>query len=69
MTAEQLAAKKRAKRDKLRYVKLRHKGALGSCTATPREAEAMMADDPDLTGEDVWMTQDEFEALPEFGGW
>jgi hypothetical protein len=67
-TTAQLAAQKRANTDKRRYVKLDHKGG-GFCIATPTEADAMRADDPDLIGHDVWMTQAEFEALPDFQGW
>jgi catalase len=69
MNVEQLAAEKAAARDKRRFVKLRLKGEKSSCIASPREAQGMLADDPDLTGEDVWMTIEEFEKLPEFAGW
>jgi hypothetical protein len=57
------------KRDKQRFVRMRLKGDSASCTSTPAEAAQMMADDPDLVGEDVWMTAEEFESLPEFTGW
>ena len=58
-----------SKRDKKRYVKLRYANEKATCTMTPEEAASMMEDDPDLSGEDVWMTEAEFEALPEFIGW
>lgn len=67
-TSEQMAAEKRAKTDKRRYVALRLRGSGPKCIADPVEARAMMFDDADLTGEDVWMTVAEFEALPDFGG-
>lgn len=60
------------KNDKHRYVKLRLKDDQKSaqCTCDPEEAADLMAEDPDLEicGE-VWLTSDEYEALPEFGGW
>jgi hypothetical protein len=60
------------KNDKRRYVRLRLKDdpKSATCTSSPEEAADLMADDPDLEicGE-VWLTQDEYEALPEFGGW
>lgn len=60
------------KHDKRRYVKLRLKDDPKSneCTCTPEEAAQLMADDPDLEiCNEVWLTQAEYEALPEFGGW
>lgn len=58
--------------DKRRYLKLRLKDDPKSsrCTSSPEEAAQLMADDPDLEiCDEVWLTRDEFEALPEFGGW
>lgn len=68
LTADELVAEKRAKTDKRRYVALQLRGAGPKCIADPVEARAMMFDDTDLTGTDVWMTVAEFEALPDFGG-
>lgn len=70
MTTEQLAAQKASARDKRRFVKLTMYGS--SCTVRPEEVADMMEgrepDDP-MTQTDVWMTQAEYEALPEFMGW
>lgn len=71
-SAESLQQQKASLRDKKRYVRLRLRsgGSLGtSCISEPNEAVAAMADDPELVGEDVWMTPAEFDALPDFGGW
>lgn len=60
------------KNDKRRYVKLRLKDdpKSATCTSTPEEAAELMADDPDLEiVDEVWLTSDEYENLPEFGGW
>jgi hypothetical protein len=67
-TSEQLAEQKHQARAKRRYVRLRLGDSGPSCIVHPPEAEAMMRDDADLTASDVWMTQAEFEALPDFGG-
>ena len=70
MSTEELMQAKRAKTDKKRFVKLTMYGS--SCTCRPADVPDMMTgrepDDP-MTQTDVWMTQAEFEALPDFGGW
>lgn len=65
-TSEQLAEQKHQARAKRRYVKL----SLGRthCITHPAEAAGMLIEDADLISTDVWLTQAEFEALPEFQG-
>lgn len=69
-TAE-LQAQKAASRDKQRYVKITFDGQL--CTCEPRDVETMLEGLLECalfaTVTDVWMTQAEYEALPEFMGW
>lgn len=70
MNVEQLAAQKSAARDKKRFVKLTYDGS--SCYCRPNEVNDMLCyeDRPqDFTREDVWMTEAEYEELPEFMGW
>ena len=58
-----------SKRDKKRFVKFCLDGQC--CIVTPEEAVHMREDEEDpgaMTEEDVWMTEEEFEALPEFQG-
>lgn len=69
MTAEQIAALKRERSDKRRYIRLRPSGYGSWATFTPSEAQHVMADLEDYEADEVWMTQSEFEALTEFGGW
>lgn len=69
-TTEQLAAQKRVATDKKRFVKLTY--GRESCVCLPDEAEYMLDGEEDpsqFRREDVWMTEAEYEALPEFGGW
>lgn len=67
-STEELAAQKAAARDKRRYVKFSCDGS--HCIVTPDEADQMAKDGDwgEYQREDVWMTEAEFEALPEFGG-
>lgn len=55
-----------SKRDKIRFLKVTFDGT--SCICEPREAADMM-DDPEYTVSEVWMTQAQYDALPEFQGW
>lgn len=60
------------KNDKQHFVKLRLKDDPKSakCTCAPEEAKQLMGDDPDLEiCDEVWLTRDEYENLPEFNGW
>lgn len=56
-----------------RYTKIELDGSY--CVMEPREAEAMIADmsvdeqESDYKISDIYMTQEEFENLPEFQGW
>lgn len=55
------------KRDKHRYVKVTVDGSSVICL--PAEVDDMIGDEPaSAKREDVWMTADEYEALPEFQG-
>lgn len=56
------------KRDKRRFVKLAVDGT--AVTMPPEEVQSFMdgSDPTEYTVNDVWLTQDEFEALPEFQG-
>lgn len=57
-----------SKRQKKRFVKITFDGA--SCICRPEEVKDML--DDSLTGHaisDTWMTEDEYEAMPEFQGW
>lgn len=64
-----LQAQKAAARDKKRFVKLTMDGA--SCIVHPNELDSMLAGEELETIEqsDVWMTEAQWEALPEFEGW
>lgn len=56
-------------RDKKRYIRMTIDGT--SCICEPREV-AVMINDFDGEGAtltEVWMTEAEYEALPEFTGW
>lgn len=56
-----------SKRDKHRFVRVKHDGA--SFVDTPAGAAAFLADSTEAyQTEDVWMTDGEFENLPEFAG-
>lgn len=64
------AEQRTKKRDKQRFVKLTLWGS--ACTCRPSEvADMLEGGEPDepMKQEDVWMTEAEFEALPEFQGW
>lgn len=68
-TMAQLAAEKRAKRDKRRYIRMTMDGA--SCISEPDEVKDILTGD-DMAGctlTEVWMTQQQYEDLPEFSGW
>lgn len=68
LSSEQLAAQKAAARDKKRFVKLSYNGSY--CIFPPDEIPEWPEDDDAVpTMEDIWLTQDEYDALPEFGGW
>lgn len=54
-------------RDKLRFLKLTVDGT--SCICTPSEAGDMMDSPDEYTVTEVWMTQAQYDALPEFQGW
>jgi hypothetical protein len=55
---------------KQRYVRVKIKGTRGPvCICEPRDVPDMTADgETEYEIEDVWMTQDEVEALTEFEG-
>lgn len=67
MTSAELQQQKAAARDKKRYVKITYDGA--PCICEPRDVDDMLDGCDGATIEDVWMTVDEYEALPEFQGW
>lgn len=58
-----------SKRQKVRFVKITYDKQ--SCVVRPNEVadmtDGMASKDHTLT--DVWMSEAEFEALPEFAGW
>lgn len=58
-----------SKRQKVRFVKLTMDRQ--SCVVRPTEVKDMMEDgeDANMTMTDVWMSEAEYEALPEFQGW
>lgn len=69
MTSAELQQQKAAARDKKRYVRMTMDGS--SCICEPGEAKDMF-DGGNMDGctlTDVWMTEAEWEALPEFSGW
>jgi hypothetical protein len=70
-TTEQLAAQKRAKTDKQKFVKLRPIGETPWCVCEPCEVSDMLegADPAEYEQVEVWMTQADYEALKEFEGW
>jgi hypothetical protein len=55
--------------DRRRYVRLSVDG-MGSFITEPHEADAMVRDEPNTPykREDVWLTPEQFELLPEFTG-
>lgn len=67
LSSEQLQAQKAAARDKKRFVKITYDGA--SCICEPREVGDMTDGCDGAVLTDVWMTDAEREALPEFMGW
>ena len=70
MNVEQLQQQKAAVSDKHRFVKFRPiEGAW--CVMKPSEYDAMTHGEGLQTYEvlDIWMTDAEFDALQEFGGW
>lgn len=68
MTSAELQARKAEARDKKRFVLMTYDGT--SCTVRPSEvADLIDGNDEGYTFTDIWMTEDEFEALPEFSGW
>jgi hypothetical protein len=52
---------------RVRYVRVSYEGT--SCVMTPAEAEDMTMGHADYALSDVLLSEQEFEALPEFGGW
>ncbi len=57
-----------SKRQKIRFVKITYDKS--SCVVRPNEVPAMTEDGIEgHTLTDVWMSEAEFEALPEFQGW
>lgn len=69
MTSEDLQAEKAAARDKKRFARMTVDRV--SCICEPNEVKDMFTGD-DMDGctlTDVWMTQAEYDALPEFEGW
>lgn len=67
LSVEQLQVQKAATRDKRRYVKIAFDGT--SCICEPREVGDMTDGCEGAVLSDVWMTEAEWEALPEFMGW
>jgi hypothetical protein len=60
--------------DKKRYVRVKFQGA--SCVVEPHLVAQLVAEDfserepgEEFTTEDVWMTPNEYETMPEFMGW
>lgn len=68
-TSEQLQAEKAAARDKVRFLRLTHDGV--SCVLECKDFCDFTADmEPgSYTFREVWMTQSEYDALPEFEGY
>lgn len=50
-----------------RYVRVAYDGA--SCVCEPRDVGDMIDGCDSATVSEVWMTEAQWEALPEFGGW
>lgn len=67
MTTAELQAQKAAARDKKRYVRITYDGA--SCICESCDVDLMTQDLGVFELEDVWMTEVEWEQLPEFAGW
>lgn len=68
MTASDLQQQKAAARDKRRFIRMTVDGA--SCICEPGEVKDMF-DGGDMDGctlTEVWMTQEQYDALPEFEG-
>lgn len=65
-TGEKLAGGGR-RRQKKRFLKLTVDGT--SCICEPDEAADMMDDPTQYTVSEVWMTQKQYDKLPEFEGW
>lgn len=69
MNVEQLQQQKAAARDKRRYLKVRPIEGGAWCIMEPRDFEDMTSEFHTYEVRDVWMTDAEWEALPEFDGW
>ena len=71
MSVEELQRQKAASRDKRKFLKVRPIEGGSWCIMEPCELEDMTGGEELQTYEvqDVWMTNDEWEALPEFQGW
>jgi hypothetical protein len=67
LPAEELQRQKAAARDKKRFVKVTFDGS--SCICEPQEVGDMADGCDGAVLTDVWMTEAEWEALPEFTGW
>lgn len=69
MTDSAQLQQKAAARDKKRFVRMTVDGA--SCICRADETRDILTGLPidGATYADVWMTEDEYEALPEFTGW
>lgn len=68
VSAEQLAAQKAAAGDKKRFVRLRVQGSSGIAVVRPDEVSDF-CDGEEYIQEDVWMTESQYQALPEFEGY
>ena len=66
-STEELQRQKAAARDKRRFVKITYDGQ--SCIVEPRDLEGMTDGCDGAVLTDVWMTESEWENLPEFLGW
>jgi len=67
MTSEALQQEKAAKRDKHRFIRIYYDGSV--CICEPHEAASMLEGCEGATVTEVWMTYEQWEALPEFSGW
>jgi hypothetical protein len=50
-----------------RYVRITYDGL--TCVSEPQDVDDMTEGDPDYKLEDVMLSEQEYEALPEFEGW
>lgn len=68
VSSEQQAEQKHAARAKRRYVRMKVQGS-SQVAIVPPDQVSDFEDGEEYIKEDVWMTEAEYEALPEFEGY